>query len=770
MSFRDNAVNFFARMIGAGDYNKAKAAPPPAQSTQSANDLPAAWLTSTYAPGWPIQPITSGGTDASRPEDMIPREIDYPISVNATLLPRTAYGLMPFAALKEAYETVAEIRLPVSTLLREMSVFRPHLVDKDGGEVKNHPYEWLVSSPDRITGWDVWLTRFLKSSLIFDAGAFFYEYDGVNLNGIRYIDGSTLFIMVDEHGQVPKPNDVSKDIKVQERFRKKADEWMRKGKSVPRTTPAYAQVIKGTPFAWYDASQIWYKPRSRRYDAPYGETAIEQSWAWILICANVTGFELSHYREGNMPEGWVNAPTDWTLERISAFETAFNQRMSSGASERMRARFLPAGMTWNQTKKADFPRDLYDQAMNMISLFFGVPPSEYGKVPGSGLGGGGFENAMQSTLFRMGLFPLKNFIEGAMNEVLERSGVKDVKFDLTFPSDETDPAKHKENVIELLSNGLITFNNALAELGQDRIEGGDVHVMVEYGSVTILEDVLGGITPPPGTRGKEPVDPDAPQFDETNGFDDSDDDSENNFDDDSPKSGKPRRGKGSGKPRGKYDTDKGFGVDRKEKMTDKDKQIAEKMIAQRSLSPDNKFFLFPQTVKVHGNDLRKGGPGSGNFGHSGRAGLRGGSGGGGMLGGGSASTPMQAAVNVQNILQRAGGEGISNLRMLERDEDLDLYVERGEVIDGAEAIQIYETNNRMRPGNCHSNSALLLRRGDAVAIGTGYAISEGDTYWTQHSWAYDADGNILETTFPRESYFGVVLTSAEAAAFAKGNH
>ncbi len=476
MTFREDIVNGFARLMGVstplGKAGKAHQAPPAA--IQTANELPSNWLTTTYAPGWPIQPI-------EHPQDVLmPREIDYPLSVNATLQPRTAYGLMPFAALKEAYETVAEIRLPISTLLREMSVFRPHLVDKSGGEILDHPFEWLTQSPDRVTSFDVWLTRFLKNSLIFDSGSFFYEYEGAELKGIRYVDGSTLFIIVDENGQVPTPAQVSKDPEVIKKYMQKAEEWQRKGKQLPSTTPAYAQVIKGTPFGWYDSSQIWYKPRSRRVDAPYGETAIEQAWAWIMICANVTGFELAHYREGNMPEGWVSAPEGWSLERVAAFETAFNQRMSSGAAERMRARIFPHGFEWHETKKPEFPTALYDQAMQNISLFFGVPPSEYGKVPGAGLGGKGFESAMQSSLFRMGLFPLKVFIESAFNEVLERSGVNDAYFDLSFPTDETDPAKHKKSIMELFSNGLITFNGALSALGQDRIKGGDVHIILDH--------------------------------------------------------------------------------------------------------------------------------------------------------------------------------------------------------------------------------------------------------------------------------------------------
>src|SRR5271157_5515387 len=79
-------------------------------ASQSAQ-LPPDWMTATYSPGWPIQPFTRPG------EVSVPREIDYPISVNATLQPRTGYGLMPFEALKEVYDNIFEVKMPIATIV-----------------------------------------------------------------------------------------------------------------------------------------------------------------------------------------------------------------------------------------------------------------------------------------------------------------------------------------------------------------------------------------------------------------------------------------------------------------------------------------------------------------------------------------------------------------------------------------------------------------------------------------------------------------------------
>ena len=69
------------------------------------------------------------------------------------------------------------------------------------------------------------------------------------------------------------------------------------------------------------------------------------------------------------------------------------------------------------------------------------------------------------------------------------------------------------------------------------------------------------------------------------------------------------------------------------------------------------------------------------------------------------------------------------------------------------------------PGDCHVNAVRLWRTGDAVAIGTGYALS-ADGLWREHSWGVDAAGRIVETTAERVTYYGVTMTGERAQWFA----
>jgi hypothetical protein len=69
---------------------------------------------------------------------------------------------------------------------------------------------------------------------------------------------------------------------------------------------------------------------------------------------------------------------------------------------------------------------------------------------------------------------------------------------------------------------------------------------------------------------------------------------------------------------------------------------------------------------------------------------------------------------------------------------------------------------------CHANAAILWVDGTVIAIGTGYALSD-DGLWRQHSWGIDADGTVVETTFERQLYLGLVLSDVAALQFGAGN-
>ncbi len=95
------------------------------------------------------------------------------------------------------------------------------------------------------------------------------------------------------------------------------------------------------------------------------------------------------------------------------------------------------------------------------------------------------------------------------------------------------------------------------------------------------------------------------------------------------------------------------------------------------------------------------------------------------------------------------------------EELLGPLVRSGHVIHGPVKLRA------MEPNACHLNASRLWleRRQDVVAIGTGFALSD-DGRWYRHSWGICRDG-LVETTCPREKYFGIELWSGLAENFAR---
>lgn len=506
--------------------------------------VPSRWTQAAYGAGWPVNPL------ANAPEDVeIPRTIDYPMSVNATLTPRTGYGLMPFAQLLAAYEGVTEVKIPVNLIHRELSAYHPHLVDINGNEIDDHPYQWMCEHPDRRTPFNVWMTRFFQSAKVYDAPAVYLEQAGDgSTRGLHYIDGSTLFLIVDEYGNVPAPEPIDAyyarvssgipagasrplveggvtPVTSVAGFLDAYGKRLRSGLDVPTKVPAYTQIIKGTPFSWWSSDQIWYQPTIRRLNAPYGTSFIEQAWPWIMIIVNITAFELAHYRTGNMPEGFVTLPESWTgnsPDTIQALELAFNSRMEAGsATERMRLRMFPDGAKWTETKKPDFPAELYKQAWNNILHTIGIPPGEFGDIPSKGLGGKGFKDGNESDLSRSTIDPARAFLATPFNDILKRDGVDDAWFEMAPPLTETDPSALREMVFEGMAHGTYSLNDALGQLNlppvgnvKDPDNIANKHLIIAGQAIFVVEDmsVVGGEAQPMlgGKSGGEPLSPEAP--------------------------------------------------------------------------------------------------------------------------------------------------------------------------------------------------------------------------------------------------------------------
>ncbi len=114
---------------------------------------------------------------------------------------------------------------------------------------------------------------------------------------------------------------------------------------------------------------------------------------------------------------------------------------------------------------------------------------------------------------------------------------------------------------------------------------------------------------------------------------------------------------------------------------------------------------------------------------------------------------------LEERLLSIGGQKLLALR---DEPDLESILAWGELIDGSNAAFIEGEGNK-----CHSNAGFLFEQSpEDTRVMTGYALFGGR--WEQHSWAYDIKDNfVIETTVPRDKYFGFLMTKSESAIFAR---
>lgn len=321
------------------------------------------------------------------------------------------------------------------------------------------------------------LDMVIDDLLTLDGAAIERVRDGNQLALLWPVDAATIRLRVSDSGMVPLPPEV-----------------------------AYEQWVRGKLVAEFTTDDMSYLMMNARTNSPYGLSPLESLILIVNAALKSEGSNLAMLTQGNIPEGLISLPTEWTADQIKDFQLQWDAMTAGDIAQQRQVKFIPGGQgtQYIPTKK---PSDMEFSEMEKwlavkTCAMFGVSPQSIGMT---------FDinkatASEQATLTKNeSIRPLVNLLEEFFDFIIQNDlGFTDLRFHFK-ESDIRDEKSDAEVGTKYISMGVRTINEVRADLGLDAIDGGDEPFVMTGTGPVLLKDV---INPP------EPVAPPAPQEDQ----------------------------------------------------------------------------------------------------------------------------------------------------------------------------------------------------------------------------------------------------------------
>lgn len=433
---------------------------------------PATW----FGPGQPLAPQAGKEDDGTRG-----RRYDFGVSSNLNYTPRSegAAGGVPFNVLRNLGDGYDLLRLVIETRKDQVSSYQWEITPKDGDaddgafkdEIKRVTEFFEQPTPE--LDWLEWLRAIVEDDLVCGSIALYPRASrGGQLHSIVPVDVGTIKKMIDAQGYTPLP-----------------------------PSPAYQQILKGSPAVDYTSEELVYWMRNPRTWKLYGYGPVEQVLVTVNIAMRRQQFMMEYYTEGNIPDMILGVPDTWTPDQIKEFQTWWDSILSGNTAMRRRTRFMP------EVKNVILPKDskeiLTDSAdewlARIVCFAFSIAPTALIKMTNRAQ-----SEQVAETAKEEGLLPFLNWLARKLTYIanvwLEAPNVK-FAFKLT---NEIDPKVAADIRRDDVKAALISVDEARIDMGRAPAGMPDLVMMTATGPVPLREgldrakkDALNPPAPPP---------------------------------------------------------------------------------------------------------------------------------------------------------------------------------------------------------------------------------------------------------------------------------
>jgi hypothetical protein len=392
------------------------------------------------------------------------RRFDFPIGQNINYIPRSGetttfaqlraladnYDLLrtvietrkdQLAKVPWTIRTVSRLPFPVPRKCASAGNGRPRRAGAGGGtEDDVARLKDFFESPDGEHSLIEWMRPLAEDLLVIDAPAIEpIRTRGGELKQLLVIDGATIFPVIDEAtGFTPAP-----------------------------PLAAYQQIIKGVVAANLTADELIYRPRNRRAHKLYGFSPVEQVVMSVNLGLRRQMSQLAYYTDGTVPDAYLGVPDTWTPDQIAEYQQIFDAYLAGNLHNRRKVFLGPDGKL-QLLKEPDLKAELDEWLARVVCFAFSISPQPFIREMNRATAQTAKEQALEE-----GLQPLQVYFADLFNFIIRKYfGITDLEFAWQDEKAE-DPQDQAQIAALLVTQGIITPNEARERLGMEPRSGGD---------------------------------------------------------------------------------------------------------------------------------------------------------------------------------------------------------------------------------------------------------------------------------------------------------
>ncbi len=394
-----------------------------------------------FGPSAPMTPLAPPGVAG--------RQWDFPSGYNLSTISRP-YEPVTFDTLRGLADGYDLLRLVIETRKDQTSRHSWTICARDksaqgaGVAARIAHAKRFFARPDGAHGFFDWLRILLEETFVTDAAALYMSRDrGGGLIALFPIDGATIKPIIDFWGRSPQP-------------------YINQGELV--YPAAYQQILKGYPAVEYSTRDLIYRPRNLRVNRVYGYGPVEQILTTVNIALRRQVYLTDYFTEGNIPDSLIGVPENWTPSQIASYQKYWDAYFDGDSGRRRRAKFIPGGVakTFIQTKEPELKSPFDEWLARIVCFAFSISPQALTQTMNRATA-----ETQRGLSEEEGLAPTLAWVKSLIDDILAREfDAPDLEF-VWGSGRQTDPEMQEAILSSFTSKGILTLNEARADLGRE---------------------------------------------------------------------------------------------------------------------------------------------------------------------------------------------------------------------------------------------------------------------------------------------------------------